>query len=218
MVGKWLEKLEQLAGGGPAGPGRVKALRWLLLLGCIGAALMIAGSLLDFRQVGTTGTHQGADPPAPGSGGDQSAFIGKTSPDGTDFSSIEQPLENRLKEILEQIVGVGTVKVLVTVDSTEEMVWGVDPNNSQSVTDESDKNGGKRHMTQVTSSGKIVMYEVSGEQKPVVTKIIKPKIRGVLVVANGAENAAVRRIMTEAVEKGMDVPLSAISIVPRKTG
>ncbi|SDR89040.1 stage III sporulation protein AG [Paenibacillaceae bacterium GAS479] len=212
-MAKWWEKLEQAAGSGTGGPGRIKSLRWLLVLGGIGIALIIAGNVLNFREVGTG---LGATPPLPAPE-DQSVLGSRIQPSGADFTSIETPLENRLKEILEQIVGVGTVSVLVTVDSTEEMIWGKNDNTSQQTTEETDKAGGKRHVTQMTSSGQIVMYEVSGEQKPVVTKIIKPKIRGVLVVAKGAENATVRRIITEAVERGMDVPLSAISIVPRKT-
>ena len=121
-MAKWLDKLEQLAGGGSGGPGRVRTLRWLLLLGCIGAALMIFGSVFDFRRVATIGASE--SPPPAAAGTDQAVISNRTSGPGTDFTAIEQPLENRLKDVLEQIVGVGTVSVLVTVDSTEEMIWG----------------------------------------------------------------------------------------------
>lgn len=137
--------------------------------------LILAGNVLNFRDVGTLPSGDAAPPPA---AEDQAALGGRVQSPGTDFGGIEAPLEARLKDILEKIVGVGEVDVLVTVDSTEENVWGKDDNTSQQVTDETDKSGGKRHVTQMTSSGKIVMYEVSGEQKPVVTKIVKPKVRG----------------------------------------
>ena len=58
------------------------------------------------------------------------------------FAAIEHPLEVRLKEILEKIVGVGTVDVLVTVDSTEEIDREGNTQESQQVTDENDPNGG----------------------------------------------------------------------------
>lgn len=210
-MAKWLQKLESLAGGGPGGPKRVRTLRWLLLLGCLGAALMLVNSFLTFRTV-----EPAAGDSAANESTDQAVWSGK-SPDGDNpFSAIEQPLETRLKEILEQIVGVGSVSVMITVDSTEEIVYGRDEQESQQITDENDKNGGRRHVTQVTKEGQIVMYEVSGQQTPVLVKKIKPRIRGVLVVAKGAENATVRRIILDAVEKGMDVPVSSISIVPRK--
>ncbi|AJY77262.1 stage III sporulation protein AG [Paenibacillus beijingensis] len=210
-MAKWLQKLESLAGGGPGGTKRVRTLRWLLLIGCLGAGLMIVNSFLTFRQVEPTDSGSTSTAET-----DQPAWSGKGPDADNSFSSIEQPLESRLKEILEQIVGVGSVSVMVTVDSTEEIVYGKNEKESQQITDENDKNGGRRHVTQVTRDGQIVMYEQSGEQTPVLVKKIKPEIRGVLVVAKGAENATVRRIILDAVEKGLDVPVSSISIVPRK--
>ncbi|MNT81417.1 hypothetical protein D3C72_2210110 [compost metagenome] len=59
-------------------------------------------------------------------------------------------------------------------------------------------------------------YEVSGDSKPLITKKIKPKIRGVLVVARGAENKIVKQLIVDAVEKGLNVASYQISVVPRK--
>ncbi|MNN46313.1 hypothetical protein D3C81_1606920 [compost metagenome] len=48
------------------------------------------------------------------------------------------------------------------------------------------------------------------------TKKIKPKVRGVLIVAKGAENKTVKALIVDAVEKGLNVPAYRISVVPRK--
>lgn len=48
------------------------------------------------------------------------------------------------------------------------------------------------------------------------TKRIKPQVRGVLVVAKGAENKVVRGLVEQAIEKGLNVPIQRISVVPRK--
>ncbi len=106
--------------------------------------------------------------------------------------------------------------VLVTVDSTEEIVVERHEKDSQQVTDENDPNGGKRHITSITEDGQVVLYEVSGDQKPIITKTINPRIRGILIVAKGAENATVRRLIINAVEKGINVPVNRISVVPSK--
>src|SRR5690606_30009647 len=119
---------------------------------------------------------------------------------------------------LEKIVGVGTVDVLVTIDSTEETVFEKNGQTSRQQTDETDGKGGTRRVTSVSEDGQIVLYEVSGDQTPVVTKRIKPKIRGILVVARGAENKAVRALILDAVRKGVSVSESRISVVPRKQG
>ncbi|MNW54167.1 hypothetical protein D3C74_317600 [compost metagenome] len=87
---------------------------------------------------------------------------------------------------------------------------------TQELTEETDPNGGKRHITQYTKDGQIVTYESSGNEQPIVTKKIKPKVRGVLIVAKGAENKVVKSLIVDAVEKGLNVPAYRISVVPRK--
>jgi len=120
--------------------------------------------------------------------------------------------------MLEKIVGVGTVDVLVTVDSTEETVVQLNEKQMQTITDETDRNGAKRHITDISKDGQVVLYEVSsGTQSPIVVKKIKPRIRGVMIVAKGAESAAVKKLIAEAVSGGLDVPIHRISVVPRKT-
>ncbi|WP_042162699.1 stage III sporulation protein AG [Paenibacillus gorillae] len=210
-MAKWLQGLESLigGGGGPGGKKRIKTLHILLVIGLIGAALMVINSFLSFNKVEPS-AH---DPnPVP----TEEAAWSTGAKEGSTFDLIEQPLEQRLKEILEKIVGVGTIDVLVTVDSTEEIVVKENDKESQSITDENDKNGGRRHITSITKEGQVVITEVSGDQKPIVTKTINPRIRGVLVVAKGAENATVRRLIIDAVEKGVNVPANRISVAPSK--
>jgi stage III sporulation protein AG len=207
-VAKWLDGLEKAIGGGAGGPTRIRAMRWLLLIGGIGVAFMIINAYMSFDRVAPT--TNSSEPPL----SDVPAMSASSS--DSPFASIEQPLENRLKDILEKIVGVGTVDVLVSVESTEETVFSVNKQQSQQTTEEIDKNGGRRHMTSVTDNGTIVLYEQSGDQKPIITKKIKPRISGILIVAKGAENPTVKKLILDAVEKGINVPINRISIVPRK--
>ncbi|CAM3963996.1 stage III sporulation protein AG [Paenibacillus alkaliterrae] len=209
-MAKWLEGIESAVGGGPGGPKRVRTLRILLIVGGIGAALMIMNSFLTYKDVEPSAQDPNPPPQA------EDVWAGSGASASSPFAAIEQPLETRLKEILEKIVGVGTVDVLVTVDSTEETIFVRNTQESESVQDENDRNGGRRHVTSITKDGQVVLYEVSGEQKPIITKTINPRIRGILIVAKGAENATVRRLIVNAVEKGFNVPVNRISVVPSK--
>jgi stage III sporulation protein AG len=208
-MAKWLDSLEAAVGGGPGGPKRVRTLRILLIVAGIGAVLMLLNSFLPLKEVPPSA--QEPDPSASSA----EAWSGKAEA-VSPFEAIEAPIEARLKEILEKIVGVGTVDVLVTVDSTEEIVVERNTNETQSVTNETDKNGGVRHITSVGKDGQVVLHEVSGDETPIVTKRINPKIRGILIVAKGAENATVRKLIVHAVERGVNVPASRISVVPSK--
>lgn len=219
-MAKWLQQLESYIGGGPGGPRRVKAFRWLILIGLIGAALLLIASFLNVKTV-----PKALDPPSASSAtsgteetAQQAAILSGGGDDVKDpFLDIESSLETRLKDMLEQIVGVGTVSVMVSVESTDETVVQLDEKTMQQLTDETDRNGAKRHITEITKEGQVAMYEVSGgAQTPIVVKKLRPEIRGILVVAKGAENATVHRLIVEAIAKGMDVPTHRISVVPRK--
>lgn len=209
----WLKKLEQLLGRGSEGKKTVSTFRWLLILGLVGIAIMLFNSFVNVKQMEPNGEGSREPPMMQEIAGSAGVSSGMGD---DDFSSIEMTLEGKTKEILEKIVGVGAVDVLVTIDSTEEIVVQRNVKDSQELTEESDADGGKRHITQYTRDGQIVTYEASGSEQPIITKKIKPKVRGVLVVARGAENKTVKSLIVDAVEKGLNVPAYRISVVPRK--
>lgn len=210
---KWMKKLEQWLGKGADGKKKVQTYRLLLLVGLIGLAFMLINSFINVKHVEPDGA--GREPPVMQeltSGSLLQEDGGSDSP----FTQIELSLENKTKEILEKIVGVGEVDVMVTVDSTEEIIVQRNMRDTQEMTEEADADGGTRNITQYSRDGEIVTYEASGNEQPIVTKKIKPKVRGVLIVARGAENKVVKGLIVDAVEKGLNVPAYRISVVPRK--
>ncbi|GIO55377.1 stage III sporulation protein AG [Paenibacillus cellulositrophicus] len=212
-MGKWLKKLEQWLGGGQGGTKRVHTFRWLIIVGLIGVAIVLFNSFVNVKKLDNENI--GREPPA---GAESQETFQSSAGQTSDFAAIEETAEGRMKDILEKIVGVGTVDVMVTVDSTEEIVYQRNVKDSQQQSEENDANGGQRHTTQYTRDGEIVTYEQSGTQTPIITKKVKPQIRGVLIVAKGAENEVVRNLIVDAVEKGLNVPDYRISVVPRKQG
>ncbi|UHA72874.1 stage III sporulation protein AG [Paenibacillus sp. 481] len=219
-MAKWLQQIERWIGNGSGGSKRVRAFRWLLLLGLLGAVLLLFGSFnANEGSIGwlTGKSSDGREPPALGAFEPLDQAKDKVAQAGTNvFETVEMSFEARVKNILEEIVGVGQVEVLVTVDSTEELIVQRNMKDDQQVTEETDANGGKRHSTQYSRNGEIVTYEASNGKTPIVTKRIKPKVRGVVVVAKGAENSTVHDLIVDAVEKGLNVPAFRISVVPRK--
>ncbi|MEF3301935.1 stage III sporulation protein AG [Paenibacillus sp. GYB003] len=210
-MAKWLQWLEERVGGGPGGGKRVNTFRWLMLLGLLGVAFMILGSFLHVIPVGQPDGQGGApSPPA------QQTFASKDPNDKAGFREYEHAYEDAIKAILQKVVAVGDVEVLVTIDSTEETIVQSNSKETQQITNEKDQNGSTRHITEISRSGEVVLYEASGGQTPLVLKKIKPRIRGVVVVAKGAENMTVKQMIAEAVGRGLDVPAHRISVLPRK--
>ncbi len=206
-MGNWLQWLEKRLGGGPGGKRRIKTFRWLILAGLAGISLMLFNSFITFTPI---------DEPDPGRSAPavQQTFGKEKQP--SPFADYEASYESEMKEILEKIVGVGRVDVMVTIDSTEEIVVEHNTKSTKQNTSEQDAQGAKRNVTDVTQSGEVVLYEVSGGQTPIILKKIKPHIRGILIVAGGAENLTVKSLIVQAVQRGLDVPPHRISVVPRK--
>jgi stage III sporulation protein AG len=213
-MGNFLKMIEQWLSGGPNGTKKVKTFRWLLLIGLAGSALMIFNSFtfLSVHQVDPNATGRAS----PQGTDTKQVSTSVSSKEKTAFTEYEHEYEASLRDILQKIVGVGAVEVLVTIDSTEEVQLDKNVKDTQQVTSENDHNGATRHITDVSRSGESVLYQNSGDQNPYVLKYTKPKIRGVVVVANGAENLTVKKLLLEAVERGLDVPSNRISILPRK--
>lgn len=204
-----LNIIEKLFGGGRGGAKRVKVIQYLIIAGAIGIFFMILSSYFTSVKIEPT------DQPLDTIPSTEEVFRNSDS-SGSSFASIEAPLEERLKEILEKMIGVGKVDVMVTVESTEEKVVERNLNTSESSTNETDKNGGKRQISTVTSDGQVVLYQSANGEQPLITKIINPRIRGVLIVAEGAEDSVVRKLIIQAVEKGLNVVPTRISVVPSK--
>lgn len=205
----FFKQLEKWLGGGPNGAKRVKTLRWLLLIGLFGVLIMIIQSMMDVQPLEPMDPEQASM--------EKEQVSQQKDPTGASaFRQIEAEIEGRLKEILEKIVGVGAVEILVSVESTEEIIVYQNETSSEQITNETDRNGAKRHITNVTKSGEIMLYEASGGERPIIVKTIKPEIRGVVVVARGAENKTVNQLLTEAVTRGLDLAPYRVSVIPRK--
>lgn len=213
-MGAWWKKIEELLGGGPGGSRRVKTFRWLVLVGLVGCGLMILNSF-SFLSVKDVDPIQSGRASPPDEKAAPVLSSGVSKEQGS-FQDYEQAYEAELREILTKIVGVGEVEVMVTIDSTEELQVEKNLKDTQQVTNEKATDGGTRSVTDVTRSTEAVTMSQAGEEGPLVVKTTKPKVRGVVVVAKGAENATVKKLISDAVERGLDVPPHRISVVPRK--
>ncbi|MFN2745387.1 MULTISPECIES: stage III sporulation protein AG [Bacillus] len=128
----------------------------------------------------------------------------------------EQEYENQLKEILETIIGVDDVSIVVNVDATSLKVFEKNQKTQETSTSETDKQGGKRTVTEISSDEEIVMIKNGQEETPVVVQTKKPEIRGVLVVAQGVDNVQIKKTIIEAVTRFLDVPSHRVAVAPKK--
>ena len=122
-------------------------------------------------------------------------------------------LEHQLEAVLREMEGVGNVKVMITLKTSEELVVEKEETVSRSNTSENDSAGGSRIVTQVDSGENTVYTTAGGDSKPYVIKTLSPKVEGVVVVAQGAGDGTVNRNITEMVQALFGVEAHKVKVV-----
>ncbi|XXM73784.1 stage III sporulation protein AG [Lysinibacillus sphaericus] len=141
--------------------------------------------------------------------------FGKNHKDDSSMRSYEDQYENQLKEALDQITGVSEALVVVNVESSEQKVYEKNENKQSQHTNEEDKEGGKRSIEEKSSEEQMVVIQDGDKEVPVISETRKPKVSGVLVVAKGADNIQIKKMILEAVTRVLDVPVHRVSVQPK---
>lgn len=124
----------------------------------------------------------------------------------------EDETVKKLEEILSKINGVGKVKVMLTYSQTSQTIPLYNQDSSEKNTEESDKQGGTRKITETDTKTEIIYKEENGKKVPITQSIISPKIEGAIVTAEGAGNAIVKTNIIQAIEAVTGVATHKIQV------
>ena len=202
---KWFEKLKN------RGNEKLNKSHYLIILLVVGIAFMLFGNFL------TQGRNESQEPVPVAVEGEDLETSGKASSGGpSTMQEYERYYENQLKEVLETIVGVEDVSIIVNVESTEKVIYEKNVVNRRQITNETDTNGGKRTVEDIAVDEQMVFTRDGDKDVPIIYTTEKPDIKGVLVVAKGADNIHVKKNIVEAVMRTLDVPSHRVSVQAKK--
>lgn len=119
-------------------------------------------------------------------------------------TSREPSLQESLEDILSMIYGAGKVSVLLTQSAGEETLFQMDGNTSV------DEGGENRRSETVLVSG------TGREESGLIRQVKAPVYRGAVIVCQGADNAAVRLAVVEAVRSATGLTSDHISVLKMK--
>lgn len=171
----------------------------LLILGGFGALLLVAGGIFDSPS--TQVKVRNTDMPQAMQNANR---------------SYEDVLEGKIANLLSQVRGAGAVSVSVTLESSGSVEHAKNIVRETKTIQEKDHSGGIRTTTEAKESEQILMSKEGGSDRPVMVREYKPVIKGVLIVADGAQESSVKANLTKAVETGLGIPSYKITVLPHR--
>lgn len=133
-----------------------------------------------------------------------------------DDSAYENDQEAKLKSLLENTQGVGQVQVIIHFDKGEEEIPAYNKTTSSSIINENDSTGGKRTTEQNSTGSNVVLTTDGNNTKPLIVDKYKPKVSGVSIVAEGADDSDIKYNITSSVSELFNVPMDKVSVNPMK--
>lgn len=114
--------------------------------------------------------------------------------------SYEKQIEEQLEEIIASIEGAGRVKVMATLDRTSQIVYATEEKYST----DNDKQSGE--------TSYVIIKKSDGTESVVKVTEIQPKIKGVIVVCDGGEDAVVQERIVKAVTTVLGISANKVCV------
>ncbi len=141
---------------------------------------------------------------------DESAQKSSTWDVGEDYAVY---LEERLETLLGGVSDVGQVAVMITLESSEELIVEKDEPIVRSNVNETDAAGGERISAQLETNETTVYSTEGSDSEPYVIMKMLPRVEGIVVVAEGAGYGSVNKNITEMIQALFDVEAHKIKVV-----
>ena len=170
-------------------------LKIIVLLGILGMVLILVSQFTDDDQAGQ----------------------GQPQTGNAEFASQDYvaQLEERLQNLISQIDGVGRNKVMITLESGVEYVYAQEQRRS---TDTTHSGGGEipaGSRTQENVEQRFILVDTEfGRREALVLTRIPPRIQGVIIVCEGANNPVVEQKLISVVTTALGIPSTRVSVVP----
>lgn len=126
-------------------------------------------------------------------------------------------LEERLNNVLSAIVGAGEVKCMITLDGEVERVVAYSNDEKKSSSSNTTTSGATNSSNTSTISKEPILITVNGKTEPLVLYEIMPAIKGIVVVASGADSVKVKLDILKAVQALLKVESSQVEIFTKQS-
>ncbi len=99
-----------------------------------------------------------------------------------------QKLEDNIREIVGSIRGVGNLKVLVTLESSEETIYAQETKTSVDSTQDAMSENGKTQLKESTEQKYLLVEGEDGTKQALVKTTKEPEVKGIVIVCEGGDS------------------------------
>lgn len=121
--------------------------------------------------------------------------------------------EERLSKMLEQISGVGQAEVMITFENDGEIVLALEKRKNTTMAGDSGEGAAK---TEESEEKPVILSSGSSGEGPLILSETSPKVRGVIVAAEGGGSAQIKESIREAVRAVLGVPSHNIQVFKKR--
>lgn len=129
------------------------------------------------------------------------------------FNGYAEYMETMLEEVLSTMEGAGRVKVMVTLEDSGETVVEKDITTGLESSTQVNEEGGSHNTGRNEKTGTTVYVDEKDSSFPYVKQVLCPKIKGVVVSAQGGGNQSVNKNITEAIQALFGIEAHKIKII-----
>ena len=119
-------------------------------------------------------------------------------------------LETKLENILQTVEGVGSVNVMITIESGEQNVYAQSEKTDNDVKTSDDL---QTSQTQTFQNEYIIVEDEQGSKVALTETTLEPEIKGVGIVCTGADDFTVEKNITEMVSVILGVPSNRVYVI-----
>ncbi|MCL2573192.1 MAG: hypothetical protein FWE34_01415 [Defluviitaleaceae bacterium] len=136
--------------------------------------------------------------------------------DTTEAITLSSYLTQQLEEILSLVAGAGQVRVMLTMSNSVN-IFAQNKQENIAATIEDDGEGGVRNIHTTNASTTYVMVRrADGGEAPLMLQEISPSIEGIIIVAQGGGDVAVRDALTRATQAALGIAPHRIQVLEMK--
>lgn len=138
---------------------------------------------------------------------------GENSTENTNISMEEyrEKLEERLSHLISQVDGVGNAEVMLTIESGMENVYIKEEKQQVDRVEENEQEINNR--SEYSNNSEYNYVFVNGDKEPLLQTQIVPKVMGVVVVCDGADNILVQESVINVVTTALNISTTKVCVV-----